>query len=566
MKNKGIEKNKTFYKSMALFILEGLLSGINFTIIFVIIKDVLDLNFNYNQILKYSSILALVYLIRNFSYRRAYTYGQYAGSDISRNIRLNLGNKFKEIPLFNFTKRKTGRYINTVTNDVDSYENILTHKYGDILKNLVLVIMLLTYLFKFNKNVGIVSLVGALLLIPSLYISFKIVNKHGKNKNLAQSDNTDNIVEYITGIKTLRIYGQDGVNNNIIINSMKNYSDVSFKYEINILPMAGIFNILIGLCIPVSIYIVGLSYINREIDIKTAIMISTLPIFLNKLLNTLYISLTGYKNLKISKNNIESIFNEKEELKNNKSFNPKVFDLKFENVDFSYDDSKKVCDKLSFKGENGKLTAIVGSSGAGKSTILNLISKLHVPDGGSIKIGGIDIEDISSEKILDKISMVDQNTFLFNDTIKNNIRIAKPTATDQEIIEVSKLSNCHDFIMEEKDGYNRLVGENGNRLSGGQRQRISIARALLKDNPIVLLDEATASLDIENELLVKKAIMNLISKNKTIFMVAHTLPIVKNADRILVMDNGKIIESGTHEDLMKLKGKYYSMYLADKSN
>lgn len=565
MENK-IKKGKTFYKSMALFLIEGLLSGINFTLIFLIINDILTGSFTGESILKYTLILGVIYGIRNFLYRKAYTLGQFAGSDISRDIRLDLGNKFKEIPLDMFTKRKTGKYINTVTNDVDSYESILTHAYGDILKNLVLVTMLTGYLFYFNTQVGIVSLFAGLLLIPSLYFSFRIVNKHGQNKNLAQSNNTDNVVEYITGIQTLRIYGQDGVNNQNIVKSMKEYSEVSFKYEVNILPTAGLVSGIIGLAIPVSIYLVGLGYMNGEIPLARAIMISTLPIFLNKLLNTLYIALTGYKNLKISKANIEEIFNEEEELKSNLDFNPKTYDVEFDQVVFAYDDSRNVCDGLSFTGDNGQLTAIVGDSGAGKSTILNLISKLYVPNEGSIKIGGIDIKSISNDKVLDKISMVDQNTFLFNDTIKNNIKIAKPNATDDEIIRVCKLANCHDFIMREALGYDTQVGENGNKFSGGERQRISIARALLKDNPIVLLDEATASLDIENELLVKEAIGKLIASKKTIFMIAHTLPIVKNADRILVMDKGKIIENGRHEELMNLKGKYHSMYLADKSN
>lgn len=566
MKDNTIKKNKTFYKSMGLFLLEGLLSGINFTMIFLIIRNIIDENFSMEKIVYYFVGLAVVYIIRNLSYRKAYTLGQFAGADISSDIRLGLGNKFKEIPLSNFTKTKVGRYINTVTNDVDNYEKILTHNYGDILKNFVLVLMLLFFLFNFDKTIGLVSLISTLLLIPSLYLSFKEVKKHGINKNLAQSDNTDNVVEYITGIKTLRVYGQDGINNQAIIKSMKNYSDVSYRYEVNILPLSGVCNIVIGLGIPVSIYLVGLKYIGGLIDIKTAIMICTLPIFLNKLLGTLYIALTGYKNLKISKANIESVFEEGEEVKSDLDFKPKDYGVEFENVTFSYDGVEDVCRNLSFKGDTGELTAIVGTSGAGKSTILNLISKLYIPSAGAVKIGGIDIKNISNEKVFDKISMVDQNTFLFNDTIKNNIRIAKPSASDSEIIAVCKEANCHDFIMEEKDGYDSIVGENGGKLSGGQRQRISIARALLKDNPIVLLDEATASLDIENELLVKEAIARLIDKKKTIFMIAHTLPIVKNADRIIVMDKGQVIESGKHEELIAKKGKYYAMYLADKDN
>ena len=211
-----------------------------------------------------------------------------------------------------------------------------------------------------------------------------------------------------------------------------------------------------------------------------------------------------------------------------------------------------------------KLTAIVGDSGSGKSTILNLIAKYYEADGGTISIGGKPINYVAAERVLEQISMVDQDVFLFDDTIRENIRHARPNATDEEIEAACREANCDGFIRKMEKGYDTPTGENGNLLSGGERQRISIARAILKNSPILLLDEATASLDIENELAVKQAIANLLKEKKTVVMIAHTLSIVKNADQILVVSDGKIAEAGTHDELLAKGGKYAAMWNAEQ--
>ena len=200
----------------------------------------------------------------------------------------------------------------------------------------------------------------------------------------------------------------------------------------------------------------------------------------------------------------------------------------------------------------------------GKSTILNLIAKYYEPTGGEIRIGGKPISHISAERVLEQISMVDQDVFLFDDTIRENIRHARPNATDEEIEAACREANCDGFIRKMEKGYDTPTGENGNLLSGGERQRISIARAILKNSPILLLDEATASLDIENELAVKQAIANLLKEKKTVVMIAHTLSIVKNADQILVVSGGKIAEAGTHDELLAKGGKYAAMWNAEQ--
>ena len=234
------------------------------------------------------------------------------------------------------------------------------------------------------------------------------------------------------------------------------------------------------------------------------------------------------------------------------------------NVDFEYVPGEPVLKHATFTVPDQKLTAIVGDSGSGKSTILNLIAKYYEATGGTISIGGKPINHVAAERVLEQVSMVDQDVFLFDDTIRDNIRHARPNATDTEIEDACREANCDSFIRKMEKGYDTPTGENGNLLSGGERQRISIARAILKNSPILLLDEATASLDIENELAVKQAIANLLKEKKTVVMIAHTLSIVKNADQILVMGDGRIAESGTHEELLAKGGKYAAMWNAEQ--
>ena len=211
---------------------------------------------------------------------------------------------------------------------------------------------------------------------------------------------------------------------------------------------------------------------------------------------------------------------------------------------------------MSFSVPDGKLTAIVGDSGSGKSTILNLIAKFYEPQSGTIAIGGQSIQTVSAERVLAQLSMVDQQVFLFDDTVRENIRHARPTATDREVEAACRDAGCDGFVEKLEKSYDTGIGENGSLLSGGERQR--------KNSPILLLDEATASLDIENELAVKQAIANLLKEKKTVVMIAHTLSIVKNADQILVVADGTIKESGTHEELLAENGKYAAMWNAEQ--
>ena len=562
--DKVLKKNESFYIGVFGTVLEGILSGSLFMLLYSVMKFLWAKEFDLNRSLTLTVVIAVIFIFRIIIYSYGYTKAQLGGARVSRNIRWFMGDHLKRIPLSQFTKGQTGDYINTITSDVNSYEKILTHKIGDLAKGFTLSIMLIVFVMTIYIPAGVILLVANLLLIPSLWLSFRMVKIYGKEKNDICAENVSSIVEYVSGIQTFRAYGIGGMKNKTVIGAMREFCRISFIYEAKVLPIGAIFGILNWLSCPLVIRMAYEPFISGKLDAVSYLLLCMLPVFCAKLANAIFIDLTSYKNLMISKNKIIKVMREPEETGGMESLGTDKHEITFENVNFSYVKDEPILKNVSFTIPDKKLTAIVGDSGSGKSTILNLIAKYYEADSGTISIGGKSIGNVAAESVLKDISMVDQDVFLFDDTIKDNIRHARPEATDIEIEAACKESNCDSFIRKFEKDYDTPVGENGNLLSGGERQRISIARAILKDSPIILLDEATASLDIENELAVKQAISNLLKKKKTVVMIAHTMSIVKNADMILVVSGGKIVENGTHGKLLSTNGKYAAMWKAEQ--
>ena len=557
-------KNSRFYCGLILTVLEGLLSGSNYIVIYMVLTMLYDRVTDIKNIFSISCLVGIIFVIRLVIYSIGYTQSQIGGAEVSKNIRLGLGDKLRKVPLSCFTKKREGQYINIMTADVNSYEQILTHKLAALVKNGVLSVIVLAFVSVLYFPAAVILIISLFLLIPEMWLSFRIVKKYGIEKNLVTAKAVGQIVEYIDGIQTFRSYGMGGTKNRNTTETLRKFSTVSYQYEAHGIPVNFAFNIINWLTVPLAMWIGYIPWQSGSISTITFLFLCMLPMVLAKLTASISVDMFSYRNLLISKSNIQNVLAENEESKSTEVFSPKEHGISFRNVSFSYVQEEPVLKNISFSIPDHGLTAIVGDSGSGKSTILNLIAKYYDPDSGEIGIGGQSIRNINSEDVLALISMVDQDTFLFNDTVRENIRYAKQSSTDEEIENACKKANCDQFIHKLEEGYDTSIGENGNLLSGGERQRLSIARAILKDSPILLLDEATSSLDIENEFAVKQAISNLLQENKTVVMIAHTLSIIKNANQILVVADGKVVESGTHEKLLALGGKYTSMWNAEK--
>ncbi|SHH82599.1 ATP-binding cassette, subfamily B [Sporobacter termitidis DSM 10068] len=549
---------------VAFTVLEGLLSSCIYFSLYLLIEMLLNHNVSSSRLTQLTLGLAGIFLIRLITYSIGYTQGQIGGAAVSKQIRLYLGDKFKKIPLFRFTQGQVGQYVNTMTSDVNSYEQILTHKTGNLVKNITLSIMLMGFVCWLYLPAGLILLTVSLLFIPNMWLSFRIVKKYGQAKNTICAEAVSSIVEYVSGIQTFRAYNMSGAKNKATTNAMKDFSNVCYKYEAMGIPVGFAFSIIDWLTVPVVMLVAAKAWMSGGLAGVDYLMICMMPMLLAKLFTSISIDLFSYKNLRISRNNIQKVVDGPEEQGMDKPFAPDSHDITFQNVRFSYVQGETVLNGVDFRAKVHKLTAIVGASGSGKSTILNLIAKYYEPQGGRILIGGRPVENVTAQRVLEQISIVDQDVFLFDDTVRENIRHARPEATNEEIESACRKANCDVFIRKMEKGYDTPIGENGNLLSGGERQRLSIARAILKNSPILLLDEATASLDIENELAVKQAIVNLLDDEKTVIMIAHTLSIIKNADQILVVSGGRISESGTHKELLAKDGKYVAMWSAEQ--
>ena len=561
---KLFHKNPRFFSGIILTILEGVLSGSNYIVIYLVLKMLYERVTDMRSIFSISCLVGIIFVIRLVIYSIGFTQSQIGGAEVSKNIRLGLGDKLRRIPLSGFTQKREGQYINIMTADVNSYEQILTHKLASLIKNGVLSVIVIAFVCVLYFPAAVILMVSLFLLIPEMWLSFRIVKKYGMEKNSVTAEAVGQIIEYIDGIQTLRSYGMAGAKNRNTTETLRKFSTVSYQYEAHGIPVNFAFNIVNWLTVPLIMWIGYIPWQSGSISAITFLFLCMLPMVLVKLTASISVDMFSYRNLLISKTNIQNVLTENEESKSTDVFSPKEYDISFHDVSFSYVQGELVLNNISFSIPDRGLTAIVGDSGSGKSTILNLIAKYYEPKRGEIDIGGQSIRYVNAEDVLALISMVDQDTFLFNDTVRENIRYAKPSSTDEEIENACKKANCDAFIRKMAKGYDTHIGENGNLLSGGERQRLSIARAILKDSPILLLDEATSSLDIENEFAVKQAISNLLQENKTVVMIAHTLSIIKNANQILVVADGKVVESGTHEKLLALGGKYTAMWNAEQ--
>lgn len=474
--------------------------------------------------------------------------------EMSANERLNIGNKLKNVPLGYFNTHHSNELTTIVTTDLTFLENFAMKMVDIVINGYILISVLILSLLVVSWQVALLACIGVLLSFLAIQLLENKSKKNAPTYHYVQNQLIEKVVEVIRGIQVIKSFSKENVSLRSFNRAVNESKRVNTKIEMQYIP----FNLLHLLSLKVTsiliVLVACLLFIHNSIDLPTFIMISIFSFVIFDSVENINSAAHVLEIIDMTLEDIEKIKSAPELDKQGKDLTIENDDIAFENVNFSYDD-KQVIKNVSFDITANTSTAIVGPSGSGKSTLCHLLLRFYDVNDGFIRIGGIDIKDLKLSTLMSQISAVFQKVYLFNDTIENNILFGNPDATKEEVIRAAKQACCHDFIMKLPDGYKTVLHEKGNNLSGGERQRISIARAILKDAPIIILDEATASIDPENEHLIQHAIDEL-SKGKTVITIAHKLETIKNADQIIVLCDGEIIQRGSHDELIQKPGMY----------
>ena len=498
-------------------------------------------------------MMIVMFLIARWDYVRLYTnvYNESASS------RIDLAERLKKLPLSYFGKRDLADLAETMMNDMNLYETIFSHAvphiYSTAISTSVIALMLIIY----NWKLALVALWVIPISILIIFLSKK------SQKKIVQSwidDNRkvfDDLQEKIEQIEQIKSYNLEERMLNDFFEKLNKSTEQKTKGEVVTGTLTGIATAILKLGI-ISVAVIGVNMLMAgEINILVYIAFLMLT-------TSIYLPIEGIITFMSMIVMLDAVVGRIKEIKTmpiqegKNQMNIKNYDIEFNDVHFGYDDHS-VINGVSFTAKQGEITALIGSSGSGKTTLTKLAARFWDVDKGEIRIGGEDVSDVDPDVLLKNFSIVFQDVTLFNSSIKDNIRIGKKGATDEEIVRAAKIARCYEFIDKMPEGIDTIIGENGQRLSGGERQRISIARAILKDAPIILLDEATASLDVENESLIQEALSELI-KDKTVMVIAHRLRTIRNADKIILLNAGKIEAMGTDDELYK-NSKYYKNML-----
>ena len=488
------------------------------------------------------------------------TLSHLAAYSILYDLRIKLAKKLGTLPLGYFNQKNTGNIKTAMNEHVENIELFIAHNLPDLTAAIVVPIFTAIFLFILDWRMALATLAVipvALIAQKGMYKDFEPLMK-GYYDALEKVNSA--IIEYTQGMAVIKAFNQTVESFRKYKDSIEEYHDYVWEWTKNFLPSWAVFSVVVTaniiVILPVGVWL----YVSGSLSMPILILFLILGIGFCEPLMKLTIFSSVFSQIIEGEKRINGILTEKPLLEPEIEKTPSNFEINFQGVHFSYNETEVLHD-VNFVVPQNTVTALVGPSGAGKTTIARLIPRFWDVDTGEISIGGINIKDMNTENLMSLVAFVFQDVILFNDTVYENIRMGRENASEEDVITAAKMAHCHEFISALPDGYQTIVGEQGAKLSGGEKQRISIARAILKDAPIIILDEATAFVDPENEELIQDAIEKL-AYGKTLIIIAHRLSTITGADQIIVLDEGKIVEKGTHEGLIQAGNLYSRMWNA----
>ncbi len=549
------KKNRNkFYQSAALGVIEAMFTAMKIPAAFVSINAVLDNNINLKTMITVIALMLISTVGKMIVNRFSSMLQTEGGYDTCALKRIEIGEHLRYLPMGYFNDTSLGHITSVTTNTMEQTGDIATRAIMMVLQGGITTIVVTLFMFVFDWRIGLISLAGIGVFLLVNQWTNRSVAKVADEKLSSDRDMVGVILEYIQGIAEIRNYNIIGQNRSRVQKAIERKKKADIAAELAAIPAVGVQNLLVKL---IGVAIAGASlwfYFNGTMELTYTItmLLCSFMVFESLDLAGIYTALLKIigKGVDLA-NEILSI--EQMDI-NGEDIKPENRDIHLEHVGFAYE-NRKIIDDVTLDIKDKTTTAIVGPSGGGKTTITSLIARFWDVQEGEVTLGGRNVKEYSFDSLMENFSFVFQRVYLFEDTIANNIRFARPDASMDEVMDAARKASCHDFIMSLPNGYETVIGEGGATLSGGEKQRIAIARAIMKNAPIIILDEATANVDPENEKELTEAIENL-TKEKTIIMIAHRLKTVRNADQIIVVDKGKIVQKGKHDELMMQDGIY----------